>query len=290
MSNINSTRQSSSGVKAFMDEDFLLQTDTAKVLYHEFAKQMPIIDYHCHLPPDEIAQDKIFENLTQIWLYGDHYKWRAMRSNGVDESYCTGNRSDREKFQKWAETVPYTLRNPLYHWTHLELRRYFDEYELLSPANADRIYDEISAKLNSPEYSVRSLLKKMDVRVVCTTDDPLDSLEYHQKIKEEGIDLKVLPTFRPDKFILIENSNYTEFIDRLADLTDIEIFYSDNLRDALRSRAYFFASDSGRLSYPVLVSISAIYSTLADDYKLFNSRLSYSLLSFYVIDLITSAI
>lgn len=273
-----------------MDEDFLLQTDTAKVLYHEFAKQMPIIDYHCHLPPDEIAQDKIFENLTQIWLYGDHYKWRAMRSNGVDESYCTGNRSDREKFQKWAETVPYTLRNPLYHWTHLELRRYFDEYELLSPANADRIYDEISAKLNSPEYSVRSLLKKMDVRVVCTTDDPLDSLEYHQKIKEEGIDLKVLPTFRPDKFILIENSNYTEFIDRLAALTDIEIDSFDKLVEALRRRADFFASMGGRLADHGLERISAVDFTLEDADKVFKKRLANSTLSFDEIELFKSAL
>jgi glucuronate isomerase len=148
-------------MKQFLNEDFLLQTPTASKLYHEFAKDMPIIDYHNHLPPDQIAGNKNFENLTQIWLYGDHYKWRAMRANGVNESYCTGTQSDYAKFEKWAETVPYTLRNPLYHWTHLELQRYFDEHETLNPKNAKRIYEECSAKIQTPEFSVRSLLSKM---------------------------------------------------------------------------------------------------------------------------------
>jgi glucuronate isomerase len=160
-------------VKNFLDENFLLQTETAKTLYHEFAKQMPIIDYHNHLLPDQIAEDKNFENITQVWLYGDHYKWRAMRSNGVDEHYITGGASDWEKFEKWAETVPYTLRNPLYHWTHLELQRYFDIHEVLSPANAREVYDACNAKLQTKEFSVQGLLRKMNVKTLCTTDDPL---------------------------------------------------------------------------------------------------------------------
>lgn len=252
----------------------MLQTESARVLYHEFASKMPIIDYHCHLPPDEIAQDKIFPNLTQIWLYGDHYKWRAMRSNGVDESYCTGSKPDKEKFMKWAETVPYTMRNPLYHWTHLELRRYFNEYEILGPANADRIYDEASEKLNTREYSVRSLLKKMDVRVVCTTDDPLDSLEYHRQIKAEGIDLQVLPTFRPDKFILIENPSYIDFINRLGGIVNSNIESFDSLAAALRQRADFFASLGGRLADHGLERISAVEAGPGEADRIFRKRLA----------------
>src|SRR5438045_3859014 len=185
-------------MKKFLDENFLLKTKTAQTLYHDFAKEMPVVDYHCHLPPQQIAGDHQFENLTQAWLYGDHYKWRAMRTNGVPESFCTGNKSDWEKFQKWAETVPYTLRNPLYHWTHLELQRYFDVDDILNPDTAKKIYDECTAKLQTPEYSVRNLLSKMNVKLVCTTDDPVDSLEYHQKIKEDGFEIPILPAFRPD--------------------------------------------------------------------------------------------
>ncbi len=192
-------------VKKFIDENFLLNNQTAEMLYHQYAKDMPVIDYHNHLPPDQIAEDKNFENLTQVWLYGDHYKWRAMRANGVAEEYITGNKSDWEKFEKWAETVPYTLRNPLYHWTHLELQRYFDVYELLSPATARKIYDECNAKLQTPEYSVRNLLRKMNVEVLATTDDPMDDLAHHQKIKEDGFEIKILPAFRPDKAMQADN-------------------------------------------------------------------------------------
>ncbi|HYK55015.1 MAG TPA: glucuronate isomerase, partial [Flavisolibacter sp.] len=156
-------------MKKFLDENFLLHNKTAQVLYHEYAKDMPIIDYHCHLPPDQIANDINFKNLTQAWLYGDHYKWRAMRTNGVEESYCTGSKPDFEKFQKWAGTVPYTLRNPLYHWTHLELQRYFGVQEILNAGSAEKIYEECTARLQTPEYSVRNLLRRMNVKVVCTT-------------------------------------------------------------------------------------------------------------------------
>jgi glucuronate isomerase len=148
-------------MKTFLDEDFLLQTKTARTLYHEYAKDMPIIDYHNHLPPDQIVGDKVFENITQVWLYGDHYKWRGMRANGINEKFCTGDATDYEKFEKWAETVPYTLRNPLYHWTHLELQRYFDIHEVLNPESSRRIYDECTAKIQTPDYSVRNLLGKM---------------------------------------------------------------------------------------------------------------------------------
>jgi glucuronate isomerase len=235
--------------KTFLDEDFLLQTATASRLYHEFAKEMPIIDYHNHLPPDQIASNKNFENLSQIWLYGDHYKWRAMRANGINESYCTGDKSDYEKFEKWAETVPYTLRNPLYHWTHLELQRYFDVHETLSPKTARKIYEECSAKLQTPAYSVRGLLNKMNVKVACTTDDPLDSLAYHQDIIKQGnCSTKVLPTFRPDRFILIENPNYASSIEKLGVVVNTEITDFAGLLSALKSRADFFASLGGRLA------------------------------------------
>ena len=186
-------------MKKFLDENFLLQSKTAQRLYHEFAKSMPVIDYHNHLPPDQIANDINFENITQAWLYGDHYKWRTMRTNGFEEKYITGNASNWEKFRQWSVTVPYALRNPLYHWTHLELQRYFNVHDILNGDTAERIYDECSAKLQTKEYSVKRLLEKMNVRVVCTTDDPVDSLEYHQKIKADNWKIKVLPAFRPDK-------------------------------------------------------------------------------------------
>ncbi len=249
-------------MKQFLNEDFLLQTSTASRLYHEFAKDMPIIDYHNHLPPDQIANNKNFENLTQIWLYGDHYKWRAMRSNGINESYCTGDKSDYEKFEKWAETVPYTMRNPLYHWTHLELQRYFDVYETLSPSNAKKIYDECSAKIQTPDFAVRSLLSKMKVEVACTTDDPLDSLEHHQAIAQDGtMTTKVLPTFRPDKYILIDNPNFADYVQNLGVVANVEITSYADLLKALRSRADFFASLGGRLADHGLEQIYAISFT-----------------------------
>ena len=204
-------------MKPFMDENFLLKTKTAQRLYHEFASDMPIIDYHCHLPPQQIAEDTRFENLTQVWLYGDHYKWRAMRTNGVHESFCTGNKSDWDKFQKWAETVPYTLRNPLYHWTHLELKRYFDIDDRLNGDTAKKIYEHCSTLLQTPEYSVRNLLKKMNVKLVCTTDDPVDSLEYHAQLKKEGFEIPILPAFRPDQAMNVTNaSSFNNYVKKLG--------------------------------------------------------------------------
>ena len=230
-------------MKPFLDENFLLQTETAKKLYHDFAAKMPVIDYHCHLPVEQIANDINFENLTQIWLYGDHYKWRAMRTNGVDESYCTGNKSDYEKFEKWAETVPYTLRNPLYHWTHLELQRYFDLHEILNPASAKKIYDECTKKLQTKEYSVRNLLRKMNVKVVCTTDDPTDTLEHHQKIKDDGFEIKVLPAFRPDKAMNVDDAaTFNNYVKKLEAVSGILVTSFQSYLDALKQRHDFFAS------------------------------------------------
>jgi glucuronate isomerase len=229
-------------MKNFLDQDFLLETNTAKTLYHNFAAKLPIIDYHCHLPPNQIADDSNFKNLTQIWLYGDHYKWRAMRANGIPEKYITGDASDYEKFEKWAETVPYTLRNPLYHWTHLELQRYFDVYDILSPATARKIYDECTAKLQTPEYSVRRLIQKMNVESIGTTDDPLDDLLSHQKIKADGFSVKVLPSFRPDKAMNADNvPELNSYIKKLAIISGQAITNFNQFLDALKGRHDFFA-------------------------------------------------
>jgi len=229
-------------MKPFLDRDFLLSSDTARKLYHDFAVEMPIIDYHCHLPVQQIADDVNFENLTQIWLYGDHYKWRAMRANGVDESYCTGNKSDWEKFEKWAETVPYTLRNPLYHWAHLELQRYFDVHEILNPESAKRIYGECTKKLQTKEYSVRNLLRKMNVKVICTTDDPADTLEHHQKIKDDGFEIKILPAFRPDKAMNVDDANdFKVYVKKIEEASGVPVTSYQTYLDALKQRHDFFA-------------------------------------------------
>jgi len=236
-------------MKNFLDKDFLLETPTAQRLYHEYAAGLSIIDYHCHLPPDEIAGDINFQNLTQIWLNGDHYKWRAMRANGVGEEYITGNKSDWEKFEKWAATVPYTLRNPLYHWTHLELQRYFGIHELLSPVTAKKIYDECNEKLQSPEYSVRNLIKNKNVEVVCTTDDPLDSLAHHEKIKADGYEVKVLPAFRPDKAMDAGNVNALyAYISKLETISGNAISDFNDYLSELKKRHDFFAAHGGSVS------------------------------------------
>ena len=236
-------------MKNFLDKDFLLETPTAQRLYHEYAAGLPIIDYHCHLPPDEIAGDINFQNLTQIWLNGDHYKWRAMRANGVGEEYITGNKNDWEKFEKWAATVPYTLRNPLYHWTHLELQRYFGIHELLSPVTAKKIYDECNEKLQSPEYSVRNLIKNKNVEVVCTTDDPLDSLAHHEKIKADGYEVKVLPAFRPDKAMDAGNVNALyAYISKLETISGNAISDFNDYLSELKKRHDFFAAHGGSVS------------------------------------------
>ncbi|GGH53617.1 glucuronate isomerase [Dyadobacter endophyticus] len=252
--------------KTFISEDFLLRSETARILYHDYAKEMPIIDYHCHLPPDQIAEDKQFENLTQAWLYGDHYKWRAMRANGINERYCTGEASDWEKFEQWAATVPYTMRNPLYHWTHLELLRYFNIDILLNKHTAREIYDECSAKLRQPDYSVKSLLNRMNVKVICTTDDPTDSLNYHRTISDSDFDIRVLPTFRPDKAMLLIESpeDFKQYLSKLAQAAGTgEIASYDALLAALQNRHDFFASMGGRLSDHGLEHIYAEFDETA---------------------------
>ncbi|MBP6025306.1 glucuronate isomerase [Ferruginibacter sp.] len=236
-------------MKKFLDENFLLQSKTAQTLYHEFAKSMPIIDYHNHLPPEQIANNINFGNITQAWLYGDHYKWRAMRTNGINEKYCTGAASDFEKFQQWAATVPYTLRNPLYHWTHLELQRYFNIDKVLNADTAKEIYDEASALLQTKEYSVWGLLTKMNVKTLCTTDDPTDTLEYHQQIAKSDSPIKVLPAFRPDKAMNVDDAAvFNDYVNKVEAAANISVSsYGDYLK-ALKSRHDYFDANGAKVS------------------------------------------
>lgn len=237
-------------MKHFLDDNFVLQNETAQELYHDHAKNLPIIDYHCHLDPKLIAEDYKFDNLGEIWLGGDHYKWRAMRTNGVDERFCTGkDTSDWEKFEKWAETVPYTMRNPLYHWTHLELKTAFGVTKLLRPETAKEIFDECTAKLRTPEFSARGLMKHYNVEVVCTTDDPVDSLEHHLALKKEGFSVKVLPTWRPDKAMAVEiPTAFRAYVEKLSEVSGVAISKFADLIAALRNRHDFFASVGCKLS------------------------------------------
>ena len=226
---------------SFINEDFMLSGQTAGELYHEAAEGMPIIDYHCHLIPQMIAENHQFRDITELWLGGDHYKWRAMRGNGVPEEYITGDKSSWEKFSKWAETVPYTMRNPLYHWTHLELKRVFDIDKLLSPATARDIFEECNAKLATPEYRGQALIRKFNVETVCTTDDPADDLRYHKQILEQPFGVKVIPAWRPDKAMAIENPQaYRQYIDKLSEVSGVEIRSYSDLLDALEKRHKFF--------------------------------------------------
>ena len=236
-------------VNNFIHDDFMLQTTTARNLFHKYAKKMPIIDYHCHLVPKEIAVDYKFRTITELWLGGDHYKWRLLRANGVNEKYITGDASDWEKFEKWAATIPYTMRNPMYHWTHLELKRVFGIDDLLNPDTAREIYDRANEMLQKPEYSARGLMKKFNVEVVCTTDDPLDSLEYHKQIKESGFEVKVLPTWRPDKSMAVENiDNFREYVEKLSTITGINITTFDSYSLAISKRHDYFQANGCKLA------------------------------------------
>ena len=233
--------------KEFIHNDFLLETKAARQLYHEYAEGMPIIDYHCHLAPKDLAEDRKFDNLSQLWLDGDHYKWRAMRANGIDEKFISGDASDWEKFEKWAETVPFTLRNPLYHWTHLELKKPFGISKLLNSETAREIFDKTKEKLQQPEFTARGIMKYWNVEVVCTTDDPVDSLEYH--IQEQNSPLKLLPTWRPDKAMDVANTEaYNEYINRLTEVAETEILTYSSLLEALRKRHDYFAQNGCKLS------------------------------------------
>ena len=236
-------------VKPFLDDDFVLDTETAKELYHGHAKNLPIIDYHCHLDPSLIANDHQFSSITELWLSGDHYKWRALRANGVSEEYCTGSANDWAKFEKWAETVPYTMRNPLYHWTHMELKSAFGITKILSPKTAREIYEECNVKLQTPAYSARGLMKHYGVEAVCTTDDPIDDLVHHEQLKADSFEIKVLPTWRPDKAMAIDNVEiYKKYLDKLGEKANININSFDKLIEALRVRHDYFASVGCKLS------------------------------------------
>jgi len=258
----------------FITENFLLQNDRAVELYHRFARDLPIIDYHCHLPPGQIAVDHRFANLTQIWLYGDHYKWRAMRTAGVAERYCTGDASDWEKFEKWAEVVPRTLRNPLYHWTHLELKRPLGISDrLLNPQTARSIWDDGNARLACDDMTCRGILRQMRVEVVCTTDDPLDSLEQHSKIAADvSFPTRVLPTFRPDRALAIDvPETFNHYVDRLAELDGTDIGDAlPNYLDALRGRHDFFHLCGCRLSDHGLETMPDIECTLLEATGIFS--------------------
>ena len=257
----------------FIHDDFLLESEPAWRLYHDFAAHMPIIDYHCHLSPELIARDHRFRNLTEIWLGGDHYKWRAMRANGVDERYITGDAGDWEKFEKWAETVPFLLRNPLYHWTHLELRRPFGiTGRLLNPQTARAIWDECNAKLAHPEFSCRGILKHMNVALVCTTDDPTDSLEHHRAIAaDKTFAVQVLPAWRPDKAMAVESpAAFNAWVDRLADVAQMEIKDFAGFLEALGRRHDFFHEAGCRVSDHGVETIYAEETTAADAARIFD--------------------
>lgn len=231
----------------FINDNFLLENKFAEELYHNYSKNQPIIDYHNHLSPQFIAEDKIFDNITQIWINGDHYKWRAMRTLGINEQFITGNGSDKDKFMNWAKAVPYTMRNPLYHWTHLELARYFDIHDLLNEKSAEKIYMEASAKINSTEYSTQNLLRKVNAEFVCTTEDPIDTLEYHQQLAKNPFGTKVSTAFRPDKAILISNDGYNSYIDTLGEVAGISISSYSDLCTALTNRIDFFDKNGCKL-------------------------------------------
>lgn len=234
---------------SFISENFLLETDEAAMLYHEYAANLPIVDYHNHLSPRELATDHNFETITEAWLKHDHYKWRAMRTMGIEEKYITGSATDLEKFQKWAEIAPYTLRNPLYHWTQLELKRYFNIDTLLSGVNANAIYEDTTTQLHSSSHSALGLLNMMQVEVVCTTDDPTDNLEYHQKLLQSGTNFRMYPTFRPDKVYAIVNpEEYRGYLEKLGNSSGRSINTYTDLLDALEDRISFFHDNHCRIA------------------------------------------
>ena len=236
-------------MKTFMDSDFLLSTITAKKLFHEYAEGMPIVDYHCHINPQEIAEDRKFENITQVWLGGDHYKWRQMRSNGIDEYYITGGASDREKFQKWAETLALAIGNPLYHWSHLELQRYFGYTGYLNGDTAEEVWQLCNAKLQEDDLSVRNIIRRSGVKLICTTDDPADSLQWHKSLREDkSFEVQVLPAWRPDKAMNLEKPDYPSYIARLSEVSGVAIQDFSSLKAALLKRMDYFASFGCRVS------------------------------------------
>lgn len=265
-------------MKNFMDKDFLLSNEISKKLYHDFSSNMPIIDYHCHINPQEIAEDKKFENITQVWLGGDHYKWRQMRSNGVEEKYITGDATDREKFQKWAETLEKAIGNPLYHWSHLELQRYFGFYGNLNGDTAEEVWNICNEKLKT--MSARSIMKDSNVELICTTDDPIDDLKYHIAIKEdETFDIKVLPTWRPDKAIAIEKVDFVDYIAKLSEVSEIEINSFDTWKQAITKRIEFFNEVGCRISDHGLLYIPYVDADEKTVDEIFKKRLDGGILT-----------
>jgi len=260
--------------KTFITDNFLLENKYAEELYHSYAKNQPIIDYHNHLPPAQIAADTQFENISRVWLNGDHYKWRAMRTMGVNEKFITGNASDKEKFEAWGKTVPHTLRNPLYHWTHLELKRYFGIDELLNENNASSIYENVNAQLQQKENSVRGLLNQMNVETLCTTEDPTDTLEHHQAMKNENFGIKVSTAFRPDKSILIDAEGYTDYLKELGKVAEVDIQSFQDLKDALLKRIEYFDENGCKLCDHGLNSMSFAEFTDAEVDAAFKAKLS----------------
>ncbi|MDG1912829.1 MAG: glucuronate isomerase [Flavobacteriaceae bacterium] len=259
-------------MKNLIHNNFLLENKYAELLYHEYAKTLPIIDYHNHLSPKAIAEDQRFENITEVWIAGDHYKWRAMRTLGVNEKYITGDSSDEEKFNHWAKTLPFTLRNPLHHWSQLELARYFNEFELLTPDNAQRIYQDTKAQIQTANFSARNLLTQMNVKVLCTTEDPIDTLEHHQQLIKSNFTVKVSTAFRPDKSILIRNPDYNDYIDLLSIAACIEISDYDDLLQALEKRISFFHDNRCRLSDHGLTHVPYKITDRATVKKIFAKR------------------
>jgi glucuronate isomerase len=258
-------------LKKFMDENFLLSNTIAETLYHNYSEKMPIIDYHCHINPKEILENKQFANITQVWLYGDHYKWRAMRTYGIDEKYITGDGSDYEKFLAWAKTISVAIGNPLYHWTHLELKRFFGIDEVLNEKTAPDIWGKVNTMLNSDDFTVRELIKKSNVKVICTTDDPVDSLQYHLAIKEDkSFDVKVLPTFRPDKALGINKETFKEWFEKLQKAINKEIKTYDEYLDALKKRVEFFHEVGCRVSDNALDFVPVGNASIEEVRKIFS--------------------
>lgn len=265
-------------MKRFMDQDFLLTTDTAKKLYHEYAAVMPILDYHCHIVPREIYEDRKFDNITQVWLGADHYKWRQMRSNGVEEKYITGDASDREKFQKWAETLEMAIGNPLYHWSHLELQRYFGYEGYLNGDTAEEVWNLCNEKLQNG-LSARKLIEMSNVTLVCTTDDPVDTLEWHQKIKaDESFDVQVLPAWRPERAMNVDKADYLEYLQKLGEVSGIEVKDFASLIQALQIRLDYFAENGCTISDHSLEYVMYAPATGQEVEGIFAKRLSGQML------------
>lgn len=267
-------------MKPFMDKEFILSTECARKLYHEYAENMPIIDYHCHIDPREIAEDRKFENITQVWLGGDHYKWRQMRANGVGEYDITGDAPDREKFQKWAETLEMAIGNPLYHWSHLELQRYFGYNGHLNGQTAEEVWNLCNEKLQQDSMSARNLIRQSNVRLLCTTDDPADSLEWHKMIaKDQTFDVKVLPAWRPDKAMNLEKLEYKSYLDTLGHVSGVEIVTFETLIQALKIRMDFFVSMGCKISDHGLDHVMYAPASEKEIERIFAKRLADETLS-----------